>query len=233
MKQLTADATNSKKIFKPPFPRRCLRGRRKNRSASMKLVSRAIERRVNQRAFDGNATQMAGPEAERCRRRNCRRPRRTQRARTVSACHRRDQYLRLRAELRTSRSDSTGQSRRHPSGSGETLRGHKFVWPGPEITKALQQLPCICERVQPTQTLDIMKTYPSANRILECAEAGKADCIVTGDKKHLLAVGNDCGIAKGRYALCAASFSLYRRVQRSRAGFSRSGAQKAQTCSVH
>jgi uncharacterized protein len=68
----------------------------------------------------------------------------------------------------------------------KTLRGEKFAWPEPEIQKALRQLSRISERVQPTQTLDIIMAKPSDNRILECAEAGNADYIVTGDKRHIL-----------------------------------------------
>jgi putative PIN family toxin of toxin-antitoxin system len=66
-----------------------------------------------------------------------------------------------------------------------TLRGKKFAWPEPEIDKAMRQLARITERVEPTRTLDIVTADPSDNRILECAEAGNADYIVTGDD-HLL-----------------------------------------------
>lgn len=68
----------------------------------------------------------------------------------------------------------------------KTLRGDKFAWPEPRIEKALRQLSRIAEHVQPTQTLDIIKAKPSDNRILECAQAGNADYIVTGDKRHIL-----------------------------------------------
>ena len=72
----------------------------------------------------------------------------------------------------------------------KTLRGEKFAWPEPEIEKALRQISRIAERVQPTATLDIIKAKPSDNRILECAEAGNADYIVTGDTRHILPLGN-------------------------------------------
>lgn len=71
-----------------------------------------------------------------------------------------------------------------------TLRGKKFAWPEPEIEKALWQISRIAERVQPTQTIDIITAKPSDNRILECAEAGNADCIVTGDTRHILPLGS-------------------------------------------
>lgn len=41
------------------------------------------------------------------------------------------------------------------------------------------------EHVQPTETLYVITADPSDNRILECAAAGEADYIVSGDK-HLL-----------------------------------------------
>jgi uncharacterized protein len=67
----------------------------------------------------------------------------------------------------------------------EVLRGEKFAWPEREIARALSQISLISERVHPTEKLEIITADPSDNRILECAEAGKADYIVTGDK-HLL-----------------------------------------------
>ena len=65
------------------------------------------------------------------------------------------------------------------------LAGGKFAWPQEEISKAVRQISRLTERVTPAQTLDIVKADPTDNRILECADAGKADYIVSGDK-HLL-----------------------------------------------
>jgi putative PIN family toxin of toxin-antitoxin system len=67
----------------------------------------------------------------------------------------------------------------------QVLRGDKFAWPDEEIDKALRQLSRFTERVRPTHTLDIITVDPSDNRILECADAGRADYIVSGDD-HLL-----------------------------------------------
>jgi putative PIN family toxin of toxin-antitoxin system len=39
----------------------------------------------------------------------------------------------------------------------------------------------MAEVVKPEHTLNVLKDDPD-NRVLECAEAGRADCIVTGDK---------------------------------------------------
>jgi len=71
----------------------------------------------------------------------------------------------------------------------KTLRGKKFAWPEARINEALKELAWFTERVTPTRTLDIIKADPSDNRILECAEAGNADYIVTGDEKHILPLG--------------------------------------------
>lgn len=42
----------------------------------------------------------------------------------------------------------------------------------------------MAEVVKPERTVTVFKDDPD-NRVLECAEAGRADCIVTGDKAML------------------------------------------------
>ena len=76
----------------------------------------------------------------------------------------------------------------------KVLRGDKFAWPEPEVEKALRQLARITERVQPTHTLNVIAADPPDNRILECAEAGKVDYIVSGDTRHFLPLGSHAGI---------------------------------------
>jgi len=76
----------------------------------------------------------------------------------------------------------------------KTLSGDKFAWPKPEIERALRQLSRIADCVKPVHSVDIIKVDPSDNRILECAEAGNADYIVTGDKRHILPLGSYAGI---------------------------------------
>jgi uncharacterized protein len=68
---------------------------------------------------------------------------------------------------------------------GAVLRTKKFAWPEEDIAKAQRALSGFTERVQPTETLHVVTADPSDNRILECAAAGQADYIVSGDK-HLL-----------------------------------------------
>ena len=44
------------------------------------------------------------------------------------------------------------------------------------------------EMVKPAKRLRVIDYEPD-NRILECAEAGQADFIISGDRKHLLKLG--------------------------------------------
>jgi len=52
----------------------------------------------------------------------------------------------------------------------------------------------ISEIVVPDFTLAVITAKESDNRILEVAVAGKADVIVTGDRRHLLPLGSYAGI---------------------------------------
>lgn len=56
------------------------------------------------------------------------------------------------------------------------------------------QIDRITRCVNPAQTVDVIKTDPPDNRILECAEAARSDFIVTGDTKHILPLGCYAGI---------------------------------------
>ncbi|MGI8644253.1 MAG: putative toxin-antitoxin system toxin component, PIN family [Thermomicrobiales bacterium] len=48
--------------------------------------------------------------------------------------------------------------------------------------------------VVPRQSIRVVTADPDDNKIIECAVAGQADVIVTGDKKHLLPLGSYEGI---------------------------------------
>lgn len=52
----------------------------------------------------------------------------------------------------------------------------------------------LSELVAPTFPLDVIAAKPSDNRVLECPVAGRADSVVTGDRKHLLSLGSYRGI---------------------------------------
>jgi putative PIN family toxin of toxin-antitoxin system len=62
---------------------------------------------------------------------------------------------------------------------------NKFNFKRREILYALQEIRRIAKVVFPKIKLNIIKNDPPDNHILECALAGQANFIVTGDKKHL------------------------------------------------
>lgn len=67
------------------------------------------------------------------------------------------------------------------------MRERKFGLSEEEIEVLLALVSMNSESVQPEQKLDIVKGDPSDNKFLECAVAGKADYIVSGDR-HLLSI---------------------------------------------
>ncbi len=60
----------------------------------------------------------------------------------------------------------------------------KFAWDRERIVTACREIADISIGVKPSQQLAVFKDEPD-NRILECAVAGRADRIVTGDKQML------------------------------------------------
>ncbi len=70
----------------------------------------------------------------------------------------------------------------------------KFDYPPEALQETEARLTSITRRVQPTETIEAIKSDPSDNRILECAAAAQSDYIVTGDKRHILPLGSHAGI---------------------------------------
>lgn len=70
----------------------------------------------------------------------------------------------------------------------------KLMWQEDKILFALEGLKKLHTLVTPTIKIQKIHSDPSDNRILECAVFGKADYIVTGDKKHLLPLKKFSGI---------------------------------------
>lgn len=68
----------------------------------------------------------------------------------------------------------------------------KFQWRSEALREAEDDILSYAQRITPTQTLNVIKTDPPDNRILECAAAG-SDFIVTGDA-HVLGLGHYAGI---------------------------------------
>jgi uncharacterized protein len=62
--------------------------------------------------------------------------------------------------------------------------GRKFSRDQEALSQTAVLLSEIAEMVQPARRVRILKDDPD-NRVLECAETGQAECIVTGDKVML------------------------------------------------
>ena len=77
----------------------------------------------------------------------------------------------------------------------------KFRLSPEELQMALTRIEGMTENVNSTQTVDVVKEDPTDNRILECAQAGKSEYLVTRDK-HLLQLGT----VQGTKIILAADF---------------------------
>ena len=67
----------------------------------------------------------------------------------------------------------------------EVIARPKFGFSEQQISNMFKQIINIITIVMPSIRLDVVKEDPSDNKILECAETGKVDYIVSGDN-HLL-----------------------------------------------
>jgi len=65
-----------------------------------------------------------------------------------------------------------------------TVLERKFDWTGGQLSQAALTLAEAGEILATTQRLQLLRDEPD-NRILECAVAGRADLIVTGDRELL------------------------------------------------
>ena len=74
------------------------------------------------------------------------------------------------------------------------LEGRKFRYPGAIVRTIVNELLAVSELVRPVMKVQVIKTDPADNRILECALESRAACIVTGDR-HLLELGQFEGIS--------------------------------------
>ncbi len=70
----------------------------------------------------------------------------------------------------------------------KVLCAKKFKLTAHEIENFMAPIIDVIEIIVPTLTIDIIKRCPGDNRVLECAVAGNAHCIVTGDRKDLLSI---------------------------------------------
>jgi putative PIN family toxin of toxin-antitoxin system len=62
----------------------------------------------------------------------------------------------------------------------EKVLTQKFGWQMEVTREALNDFQNFSQVVNPSETIAVI-SYPPDNRILECAVAGRADCIISGD----------------------------------------------------
>ena len=76
----------------------------------------------------------------------------------------------------------------------ESAIARKFEWFRWQIEEAVNELRMIATIVNPPRSLSVIADDHPDNRILECAVHASADYLVTGDRKHLLPVGELEGV---------------------------------------
>jgi putative PIN family toxin of toxin-antitoxin system len=69
-----------------------------------------------------------------------------------------------------------------------TKSWQKFEISAEDAAVIREKLTTVAHMVKPATALSVIKEDPDDNRVLECAVAGNADYIVTGDR-HLLKLG--------------------------------------------
>ena len=65
----------------------------------------------------------------------------------------------------------------------------KFGYSGEEVEEIILGIAAFTDIVEPGETVGLIKTDKSDNRVLEVAAEVGADFIVSGDKKHILSLG--------------------------------------------
>ena len=76
----------------------------------------------------------------------------------------------------------------------ESILKVKFGFDRARLAESRQSLLALAELVQPRHHVEVIRADESDNRILECALSGKADLIISGDKRHLLPLKSYKGI---------------------------------------
>ena len=61
----------------------------------------------------------------------------------------------------------------------------KFGFSREEVSRAVKQVLTVCSIILPSVRINVIKEDPEDNMVLECADSGKVDYIVSGDE-HLL-----------------------------------------------
>ena len=71
--------------------------------------------------------------------------------------------------------------------------GRKFDWTEERSTQALRALGDAATVIDPRRLPEVIESGHADNRILECAVQASADYLVTGDRRHLLPLGEHQG----------------------------------------
>ena len=69
----------------------------------------------------------------------------------------------------------------------------KFGWAEESASQAIRTLGDAATVIEPSRHPDVIEGGHADNRILECAVAAGADFLVTGDRRHLLPLGEHGG----------------------------------------
>ena len=72
--------------------------------------------------------------------------------------------------------------------------GRKFDWTEERSAQALRALGDAATVVEPRRLSEVIEVGHADNRILECAVEVSADYLVTGDRRHLLPIGEHQGM---------------------------------------
>ncbi|MCY3911724.1 MAG: putative toxin-antitoxin system toxin component, PIN family [Chloroflexi bacterium] len=70
----------------------------------------------------------------------------------------------------------------------------KFGWADDDVQQALRRLRQAATVIHPPRFTDVIEGDHADNRVLECAVAVSADYLVTGDRRHLLPIGEHRGV---------------------------------------
>jgi len=75
----------------------------------------------------------------------------------------------------------------------ETLK-KDFSWDRNQIKHTIEKIKAKTILIQPKNKVSVIKENDDDNRILECAIEGKVQCLISGDRKHLLPLKEYRGI---------------------------------------
>jgi len=76
----------------------------------------------------------------------------------------------------------------------EEVLHRKFEMPGPVVEARLKYVIQHTQLVESKLVLSVIPACEADNRVLECAVAGRAHYLVTGDKGHLIPLGHYEGV---------------------------------------